>query len=372
MECNPDFSEDIHSKGVLMLQDDYIINPNLNEDQSNQKESPKEKEKEIQINQIIDDDESFEKAFNEIFLKKNYEIEPEDEPDHPQIKNSLTENIIITPYADTNIVIKMKEKNDKISSYPFTKGQGIEKILDIIGLTANYSNSKLKLLNKNKTNNSKFKITGYYTDENGKKKKQKKKRKYKPDDIRKKIKARFHKIIKNVINSKLKKAGSKKLFDFFPQNFITNVTINFNSLIMNLTYEKLIEQEYNSKINLKNGKSDINKYNNNMAVLNYLKKNPEICKNSEFEIIKNMKYNDILRAYFSSFEFEQSIIELNNKNETIEYIEEYINKSLNYVNFYNFNKKLLNDNTIENNNNKNCNKFKMAYNSDDEDYEESG
>ena len=365
MECDPDYSEEIHFKGVLMLQDDYLIPPILNEDQSNQKETPKEPEKEITINQMIDN-ESFEKAFNQIFLKKSYELEPEEEPEQPLIKNSPVEIINFIPYKDKNIVIKVEDKNDKISPFPFTKGQGIEKTLDIIGFTANYSNSKIKLLNKNTTFNSKFKITSYYTDENGKKKKQKKKRKYKPDDIRKKIKARFHKIIKNIINSKLKRAGSAKLFDFLPQNFITNITINLNSKIMNLTYENLIEQEYNSKINLKNGKSDLNKYNNNMEVLNYLKKNPEICKKSEFEKIKNMKYIDILKAYFSSFEFEQSIIELNDKNETIEYMEEYINKSLNYVNFFNFNKKIYNDNTIANNNEKNCNKFKISYNSDDE------
>ena len=47
-----------------------------------------------------------------------------------------------------------------------------------------------------------------------------------------------------------------------------------------------------------------------------------------------MKYIDILKAYFSSFEFEQSIIELNNKKEKIDYIEEYINKSLSYINFF--------------------------------------
>ena len=364
MECNPDFSEDIHSKEILMLRDEYLIEPHLNEEQSNEKEKPTENEKDIPINQIIDD-ESFEKAFNQIFLKKTEEIEAIDEPDHPLIKNPPIESINITPYLDKNIVIKVEEKNEKIFPFPFTKGQGLEKILDIIGLKANCIKSKIKLSHKNKTL-SKFITTDYITDENGKKKKEKKKRKNKPDDIRKKIKARFHKVIKNIINLKLKKAGAAKLFDFFPQNFITNITINLNSQIMNLTYEKLIEQEYNSIINLKNGKSDINKYNNNMGVLNYLKNNPEICKNSEFEVIKNMKYKDILKAYFSSFEFEQAIIELNNKNESIIYIEDYINKSLDYVNFFNNKKIFKGNNTTTNNNNKNCNKIRIEFNSDDE------
>ena len=38
-------------------------------------------------------------------------------------------------------------------------------------------------------------------------------RKFKPDDIRKKIKARFHKTIKNAINEFLKFTGSEKFFD---------------------------------------------------------------------------------------------------------------------------------------------------------------
>jgi hypothetical protein len=57
------------------------------------------------------------------------------------------------------------------------------------------------------------------------------KRKYKPDDIRKKIKARFHKSIKNIINENLRKAGSKKLFTFFPQIFISSINIFLNIFI---------------------------------------------------------------------------------------------------------------------------------------------
>ena len=74
-----------------------------------------------------------------------------------------------------------------------------------------------------------------------------------------------------------------------------------------------------------------------------MNENDEICKKSDFEKIKNMKYIDILRAYFSSMEFEQSIIELYQKKEKIEYIEEYVNKAINYVNFFAVNKKKLND-----------------------------
>ena len=48
------------------------------------------------------------------------------------------------------------------------------------------------------------------------KKKIKKIRKYKPDGIRKKIKARAHKKIKKLLNSNLCKNNRKMIFDYLP------------------------------------------------------------------------------------------------------------------------------------------------------------
>ena len=48
----------------------------------------------------------------------------------------------------------------------------------------------------------------------------KRKRKHKPDDIRKKIKARFLKALIYRMNEELKYANSEKYFDFLPQYFI--------------------------------------------------------------------------------------------------------------------------------------------------------
>lgn len=55
----------------------------------------------------------------------------------------------------------------------------------------------------------KFITKKFVISENGRKKTVKNKRKYKGDIIRKKIKSRFHKSIKNIINENLKKAGSE-------------------------------------------------------------------------------------------------------------------------------------------------------------------
>ena len=372
MEYNHYLSDDNQSKEDLIEQDDYFIQKKLNEEQPIEN---KDLSKESQINQIIPD-ECFEKAFNQIFDPKSKDIEQDNEEDFsPPIMSDYPNEIKdIGPCQEEKTIIKKVEENE--DCYPFTQGKGVVKTLEKIGLSANFiSNSKINLTT-NVSNqiyiNSKFKIIDYYVDGNGKKKKQKKKRKFKPDDIRKKIKARFHKVIKNIINSKLKKAGSKKLFDFFPQSFITNITIKLNNNALNLTYEKLIEKDYTSETQTKRRSTDLEKYAKNMDVLNYLKENPEICENSEFEKLKNMKYIDILRAYFSSMEFEDSIVELYNKKEKIDYIEEYVNKALTYVNFFADNKKINNTKKMkdtENISNSNSNLGEEEEEEDDSGYE---
>ena len=183
----------------------------------------------------------------------------------------------------------------------------------------------------------KFKTKKYFVAENGKKKRVKKKRKFKPDDIRKKIKARFHKTLKNILNENLKKAGSKELFDFLPQCFIGNVSKRTNSKSFELTYKELLSTNFLvelKKENYKNSKVDLNKLKKNIETLEYLEKHPDICKRSGFDLIKNTKYKDILNIYFTSAQFENSLYQLKAEKESPEYIHEYINKAKTYVSFY--------------------------------------
>ena len=170
-----------------------------------------------------------------------------------------------------------------------------------------------------------------------KKEKMRKKRKFKSDDIRKKIKSRFHKTIKNIINENLKKAGSKELFDFLPQSFICNITKEKNKGVMNMTYKQILETDFTKEIgNLNNHQKiiDLKKFENNLKVLNYLKNNPTISINSGFEIFSKMTYAEILREYFASKEFEESIIKLKLEEENEDYINEYILKAKTYVDFF--------------------------------------
>ena len=179
--------------------------------------------------------------------------------------------------------------------------------------------------------------TKKYEVENGKRKRVKKKRKYKPDDIRKKIKARFHKKLKDTINDYLKLAGSKKLFDFFPQCFIGNVSRETNSKYLNYTYKQMLLTNFSFEIKKEKSENmaDFIKYNRNKDVVEYLDKNPEICRRSGFDLVRDKTYKELLEIYFSSNQFVKSLIQLKEReNETYEYIQEYKRIAQNYVKFY--------------------------------------
>ena len=240
---------------------------------------------------------------------------------------------------------KLNESNyNEISEryFPFSPGIGIQKVIENCGYKAIFKSPHCISITKpndikkqiNSLNNklNEEKIKGQKKREDFKKKCI---RKAKSDDIRKKIKARFHKAIKNIINANLKKSGSTKLFDFFPQNFVANITVKLNKIALNHTYEYLIRNVLVYQYSNQNqNKPDLEKFKRNLDVLDYLDNNPKIDQLSYFNKIRKMKYKDLYKAYFLSAEFEQSIIDMHQKGEKIEYIESYINQSLNFTNFF--------------------------------------
>ena len=180
-----------------------------------------------------------------------------------------------------------------------------------------------------------FKTKQFIIGSNGKIKKLKKTREFKSDDIRKKIKGKFHKALKDIINHNLKKAGSKELLSYISRYFTGNISKEFNKQYMNITYEELLSIDFSKcEGNCLNSKVEQKQYIKNQNFLLYLRKNPDISKLSGFDIIKNMKYKDIMQLYFLSEEFENTIIQLKNKNESDAYINAYINISQNYINFF--------------------------------------
>ena len=274
---------------------------------------------------------NFPQAFNEVFKPEENILEIDEDKEGEAEFICSEEHHLIN--LDERYFIKDDEKIIKDINFPFTNGDGIRHTFDKLGITISGNNKKIKL---NEFKEKKFEIKEMFKDENGKIKKKKKRRKFKPDNIRKKIKAKFHKDLKNAINKKLKEANSKKFFELLPQNFITNITIKFNKQAMKLTYEDLIKNNWLIGLDGRKYKPDKDKYDKNLQLMKYLNENTEISEKAEFDRIKRMTYENLLRVYFSSKEFETSLVQLyyKNKTEKIEYVEEYINKSFTYINFF--------------------------------------
>ena len=177
-----------------------------------------------------------------------------------------------------------------------------------------------------------------------KKAKERKKRKEKPDNIRKKIKSRFLKILKNRINEILKNAKSDFLFDNLPQCFISNISKNGNIFILDMTLKELLSKNFfgdytstdNSNETYTQKKRNPNKakYDKNQKVLEYLESNSDIRKSSNFNVISKLTFRKIFKEYLKSEEFENDILELKNKNNSEDYIKEYINKAENFLDYF--------------------------------------
>ena len=153
------------------------------------------------------------------------------------------------------------------------------------------------------------------------------------DDIRKKIKSGFHKILKNILNAKLEIAGSKLFFEYLPQVFITNISKKENKNILNLTLEEILSKNFCLGKDVKSS-SIMVKYYHNLKVLKYLENNKEISQKVNFNNIKDMKYYEVFNEYLNSKEFEEEILRLHKKENDI-YIRNYISKAMNLIDFFN-------------------------------------
>ena len=167
---------------------------------------------------------------------------------------------------------------------------------------------------------------------NNKKRKNNYKRKDNSDNIRKKIKARFIKALKNAVNEKLKSVGSLYFFNLLPQIFTTNLSKKVNKSVLDLTLKEIFSKNFVN--NKKNKNADINKYNHNLVVLKYLENKKDICEKSQFNLIKDMKYSDIYKEYLISKEFEMEISTLIKEKESDKYIKDYINNARNFLNYF--------------------------------------
>ena len=205
-----------------------------------------------------------------------------------------------------------------------------------------YINEIIKSINKKKKKTKKlFKIYNIDNEDNVKligKKRKKKKRCEKPDDIRKKLKSRFHKIFTKKINDNLKAANSEKKFYLMPQIFISNIAKKQNKEAMKMKMKDLLKKNFvedYKEYKLKNLKANNKKYENNLNTLNYLEENIDIQEKSKFNTIGEMKYFELLDEFFCSKEFEDTVIE-ESKKKSFEYVKEYVKKARTYAKFFLF------------------------------------
>jgi hypothetical protein len=164
-----------------------------------------------------------------------------------------------------------------------------------------------------------------------KKRKNLPKRKDNSDNIRKKVKSRFLKVLKNAVNEKLKLAGSKKFFNFLPQTFVSNVSKDKNKDMFDSTFKDIFTKNFCED---KDGNQpDVKKYHHNLSVIEYLENNKEIAEKSNYNNFKNMKFYQIFYEYLKSKEFELEIVSLKMERENEKYIREYIFKACNFIEF---------------------------------------
>ena len=153
-------------------------------------------------------------------------------------------------------------------------------------------------------------------------------RKLKPDSLRKKIKARFHKKLRRIINSKLKEAGSKYFFDSFPQSFITNINIGFNRPLLNITMRELFQKTFGFKA------KDREKIDYNIKVLKYIEDNPSIKNSNKIMEFLDSTYKEIILKYMEGNYLLEDIERLKQEGEKEDYINRYTFISLHWVEFY--------------------------------------
>ena len=184
------------------------------------------------------DDSDFEKAFHEVFIykpNKEYPFKIQKIYKEDKIKDGELKNEKGIKTNETNLIVEIKETP-------------VVQIKSHINKCPEQENEKEKVFIVNKIEDhiafipAKFReyYEKYKDDFIFKVMKEKKLRKEKPDDIRKKIKSRFFKSLKNCINKELDKKEIELKFEYLPQNFISNISKEEIKLMLDKTLKEII------------------------------------------------------------------------------------------------------------------------------------
>ena len=158
--------------------------------------------------------------------------------------------------------------------------------------------------------------------------KDEKSRKEAADNIRKKIKSRFFKSLKNCINQEIEKKGINKKMEYLPQNFISNISKEEIKLMLDKTLKEII--------NIYCIERNDEKSEKNLNLLKYLEVQKEKNNDKINKIYKifQTKIKNLFNEYIHSEEFEQSLVKLKEEGNYFDYIKSYINEANNFINFF--------------------------------------
>ena len=148
-------------------------------------------------------------------------------------------------------------------------------------------------------------------------------RKENNDNIRKKIKRTFlnSSLIQN-INMMIKNMGGKLFFKKFQQHFVSDVSINSNKELLNMTLGEIFrKKEFYQK-------NDLRYYYHNIKLI----ESKEIQENEDLTNILNLKYFELYEEYINSKEFLIDVNRLKKNNDDL-YIQRYINLARHFIDF---------------------------------------
>ena len=307
---------------------------NQNELSNSNMECPEVVNKNLNTNELDDKAKELIKIFND---NENINIYDENELiEKPFDKTrDFIENESISQtinYIDSNNNPDLENKSAAVNIIPINDNinnlnSPPNKINNVNNLN-NVNNSVITPL-CSKKNQNREKILFINTKE-GKKSKNKNgyARKLKPDSLRKKIKARFHKKLRQIINNKLKECGSKMEFDLLPQSFITNINIDFNKPLLNITMRELFQKTFGFKA------KDREKINYNIRVIKYIEENHHLNNDDNISKFLDSTYEEIIQKYMHGNYLLEDIEKLKKDGENSDYINRYVFIAMHWIDFY--------------------------------------
>ena len=154
---------------------------------------------------------------------------------------------------------------------------------------------------------------------NGKRYRHRRPRKENQDNIRRKIKRGFFNCgLLMKLNDKLRKIGSKKYFERFPQYFVSDVNQKRNKEILNMTLQEILEKK---ELYIHKNEECSSNYFRNLKVV----QSEEIKENEEFKKIMNKTFCQLYEEYINSNEFNNEINRLK-RNTRFIYLEKRLIK----------------------------------------------